>query len=71
VLTQTAESQLFEKYRQNKHQQTVNNMVSFNTIKNFMVELFYHCDNIQNIMETLTEWFVKDPTYVRARRNVL
>ncbi|OAD23295.1 hypothetical protein THIOM_000879 [Candidatus Thiomargarita nelsonii] len=70
VLTQTAESQLFDKSRQNKHRQTVNNMVSFNAIKNFMVELFYHCNKIQKLMETLTEWFVKDPTYVRPGRNV-
>jgi len=71
VLTQTAESQLFDKSRQNKHQQTVNNMVSFNALKNFRVELFSHCKPIQKLMKTLTEWFVKDPTYVRARRNVL
>jgi len=41
VLTQTAESQLFKNSSLNKPRQTVNNMVSFNAIKNFMVELFY------------------------------
>jgi len=36
VLTQTADLQLFKKSRQNQHRQIVNNMVSFNAIKNFM-----------------------------------
>jgi len=70
ILTQTAEVQLFDKYRQNKHRQTVNNMVSFNAIKNFMVELFYHCSPIQELMATLTSWFLKDPTYVKRERDV-
>jgi hypothetical protein len=30
-----------------------------------MVELFYHCEPIQELMTTLTEWFVKDPTYTK------
>jgi hypothetical protein len=30
---------LIKKSSQNKHRQTVNNMVSFNAIKNFMIEL--------------------------------
>jgi len=70
VLTQTAESQLFDKSRQNKHRQTVNNMVSFNAIKNFMIELFYHCLPIQELMVTLTEWFIKAPTYAKRGRDV-
>jgi hypothetical protein len=69
VLTQTAESQLFDKSSQNKHRQTVNNMVSFNAIKNFMRELFYHCLPIQELMATLTEWFIKDPTYLKRDRK--
>jgi hypothetical protein len=67
VLTQTADLQLFNKSRQNQHRQTVNNMVSFNAIKNFMRELFYHCSPIQELMATLTEWFMKDPTYLKRR----
>jgi hypothetical protein len=70
ILTQTAESQLFKKSSQNKHRQTVNNMVSFNAIKNFMIELFYHCSPIQKLMATLTEWFLKDPTYTKRGRDV-
>ena len=62
--------QLFKKTRQNQHRQTVNNMVSFNAIKNFMIELFYHCSPIQELMATLTGWFLKDPTYVKRGRDV-
>jgi len=70
LLTKAADSQLFKKSSLNKHRQTVNNMVSFNAIKNFMVELFYHCKPIQELMATLTEWFVKDPTYTKRNRKV-
>jgi len=71
ILTQNAETQLFDKYRQNKHRQTVNNMVSFNAIKNFLVELFFHCSPLDELMETLNSWFIKDPTYVKREREVL
>ncbi len=70
ILTKAADSQLFKKSSLNKHRQTVNNMVSFNAIKNFMVELFYHCEPIQELMATLTEWFIKDPTYTKRNRKV-
>jgi len=70
ILTQNADLQLFNKYGQNQHRQTVNNMVSFNAIKNFMRELFYHCSPIQKLMATLTEWFLKDPTYTKRGRDV-
>jgi len=71
ILTQQAEMQLFEKSRQNQHRQIVNNMVSFNAIKNFLIELFYHCLPIQKVMATLTDWFIKDPTYLKRKREVL
>jgi len=70
ILTQNAETQLFKKSSQNKHRQTVNNMVSFNTIKNFLVELFYHCSPLDELMKTLNSWFIKDPTYVKRNRFV-
>ncbi|OAD21541.1 Transposase, IS4-like domain protein [Candidatus Thiomargarita nelsonii] len=70
ILTQTADLYLFKKSSLNKLRQTVNNIVSFNAIKNFMIELFYHCSPIQDIMATLTEWFIKDPTYAKRERDV-
>jgi len=54
ILTQIADLYLFKKSSPNKLRQTVNNMVSFNAIKNFMVELFYHCSPIDELIETLT-----------------
>ncbi len=70
LLTKAADSQLFKKSSLNKHRQTVNNMVSFNAIKNFRVELFYHCKPIQELMATLTEWNISDPTYTKRNRKV-
>jgi len=46
-------------------------MVSFNAIKNFLRELFYHCSPIQKVIATLTEWFIKAPTYLKRDREVL
>ena len=69
LLTQTAEVQLFDKSRQNKHRQTVNHMISFNAIKNFMLELFYHCLPLDSLMATLTSWFIRDATYVKRVRD--
>jgi len=70
ILTQQAEIQLFNKSRQNQHRQTVNNMVSFNTIKNFVIELFYHCSPLDKLMKILNSWFIKDPTYVKRERDI-
>ena len=71
ILTQQAEMQLFNKYRQNQHRQTVNNMASFNAINNFVIELFSRCSEVDKLMKTLTSCFVKDPTYVKRERDVL
>jgi hypothetical protein len=70
ILTQTADLYLFKKSSLNKLRQTVNNMVSFNAIQNCMRELFYHWLPIQELMATLTEWFLKDPTYAKRGRDV-
>jgi len=71
ILTQAADLYLFKNSSLNKLRQTVNNMVSFNAIKNFMVELFCHCLPIQNLMTSLFQWFIKDPTYVKREREVI
>ncbi|MEN8220243.1 MAG: hypothetical protein ABFS56_28605 [Pseudomonadota bacterium] len=71
ILTQTAELYLFNKSSLNQLRQTVNNVVSFNAIKNFLVELFYHHKPIDELMKTLNLWFISDPTYRKRRREVL
>ncbi|MEN8220811.1 MAG: transposase [Pseudomonadota bacterium] len=42
ILTQAADLYLFNKSSLKQIRQTVNNMVSFNAIKNFIIEMFYH-----------------------------
>jgi len=71
ILTQTADLYLFKKYSLNKLRQTVNNMVSFNAIKNFLVEMFYHSMPIDSLMKTLNSWFITDPTYRKRDREVV
>ena len=63
--------QLFDKSRQNQHRQTVNNMVSFNAIKNFVIELFYRCSAVDKLMKTLISWFVTGPTCRKLLREVI
>jgi hypothetical protein len=71
ILTQTAELRLYKKSSLHKLTQSVNNMVSFNAIKNFLVELFYHCLPIDSLMKTLNSWFITDPTYRKRLREVI
>jgi len=71
ILTQAADLYLFKKSSLNKLRQTVNNMVSFNAIKNFMVDLFYHCLPIQELIANLFKWFISAPTYVKREREVI
>jgi len=71
ILTQTADLYLFKKSSLNKLRQTVNNMVSFNAIKNFLVEMFYHPIPIDSLMKTLNSWFIFDPAYRKRDRKVV
>ena len=70
ILTQTADLQLAIKSECNKLNQTVNNMVSFNGIKNHVIELFYHPTPLKPLFETLTKWFMMNPTYTNRDREV-
>jgi hypothetical protein len=71
ILTQTADLYLFKKSSLNQLRQTVNNMVSFNAIKNFMVEMFYHPMPINLLMKTLNSWFIFVKTYRKRLREVI
>jgi uncharacterized protein YbcI len=69
ILTQTADLYLFKKSSLNQLRQTVNNMVSFNAIKNFIIEMFYHPMPIDSLMKTLNLWFITDPTYRKRQQS--
>ena len=71
ILTQEADLELAKKSEENALGQTVNNMVSFNGIKNHVIELFFDQSKpIELLLETLTGWFMMNPTYTNREREV-
>ena len=54
----------------NKYPQAVNKAVSFNAIKNNLIELFYKEDNVATILEKLTLLFMTKPECRRKGRIV-
>jgi hypothetical protein len=72
VITEDAQTELDEKIIQNnnKHPQQVNKAVSFNAIKNHVIELFYKQDNPDVILNRLTQLFTTNPVCIRKGRKV-
>jgi hypothetical protein len=84
ILTADVDQQLLAKSTPNELEQTVNNQVSFNAIKNHVIELFYTDMDTGAILETLfedkvfwkktlsskTEWFLMNPTYINRDRVI-
>jgi len=56
--------------KKNKHKQKVNKQVSFNTIKNTIIELFLQDIPIDKTMEKIMELFEKSPTQIRLWRKL-
>jgi hypothetical protein len=70
ILTPPADEQLAKK-SENKLTQTVNNVVSFNAIKNHLIELFYpHDTPIKSLLDRRLKWFMMNPTYTNRDREV-
>ena len=72
VITEDAQKQLDEKVIQknSEHPQKVNKAVSFNAIKNHVIELFYKSNNPEVILNRLTELFSTNPVCIRKGRKV-
>lgn len=72
VITEDAQEQLADKLIQNnnKHPQQVNKAVSFNVIKNQVIDLLYSKKNPEQILKQLTELFITNPVCVRKQRDV-
>ena len=70
LLTEDAQEKLDEKSSSNKHPQAVNKAVSFNTIKNYVIELFFQEEDRDIILDRLTELFMTNPVCVRKNRQV-
>jgi len=65
-----AQSRLEQRSSQNRYPQQVNKNVSFNAIKNQVLDLFYRETDETLILEQLTDLFLQKPTMVRADRLV-
>jgi len=70
VLTEEATTKLEKKTSKNLHPQQVNQAVSFNAIKNYIIALFYLENNSEEILRQLTQLFLTNPSSVRPQRSV-
>lgn len=68
--TDEAQARLTQRSSHNRYPQQVNKNVSFNAIKNQVLDLFYQEIDETLILEQLTELFMQKPTMVRADRVV-
>lgn len=70
VLTEEATVQLEKKTSKNQHPQQVNQAVSFNAIKNYVIAWFYLENSSEEILRQLTQLFLTNPSSVRRQRSV-
>ena len=68
ILTLDANEQLEQ--RKTQHNYQVNQAVSFNAIKNHVIELLYSESNLDQLLEKLTKLLSRYPTSVRKNRQV-
>jgi hypothetical protein len=68
ILTDQAEERLSQK--NTKHAYHVNKAVSFNAIKNQVIDLLYHESDLDLLLEKLTKLFLKNPSCTRKNREV-
>ena len=71
VLTEDARLQTDEKNSENKYPQRINKAVSFNAIKNHIIELFYTENDPEKLIEKLTLLFKTNKICKRDKRKVL
>jgi Transposase DDE domain len=69
ILTQEAQEHLEQKTA-HRHPQRVNQAVSFNTIKNRVLDLFYQNIDLDLLLEELTQLFLTNPVCQRNQRTV-
>lgn len=68
--TQDAQTRLEQRSSHNRYPQQVNQNVSFNAIKNQVLDLFYRETDENVVLQQLTRLFLTKPTCVRSDRNV-
>ena len=69
VLTQVAQKTLDVKTPHNRYRQQVNKAVSFNAIKNHILELFYIESETSSLLQRLTQLFLTTPLPLREGRK--
>jgi hypothetical protein len=70
ILTDDAQDKLDAKTDHNKYPQKVNKVVSFNTLKNHVIALFYQESSLDKLLDKLTLLFQTTPVLVREHREV-
>lgn len=68
LLIDDAQDVLDQKKSDNKYPQQVNKSVSFNTIKNYALDLLYKENDYDLLLEKLTVLFLSSPTCIRKNR---
>ncbi len=68
ILIEDAQESPDTKSSNNKYPQTVNKAVSFNTIKNHVLDLFLKEDDFEILSDKLTRLFMTNPVCVRERK---
>lgn len=69
VLTEEAQKKLSDKDNENKYHQTVNKTVSFNAIKNHVINLFFKEQDTEILLDKLTRLFMTNPVCERKNRK--
>ena len=70
LLIEDAQQELDENGHDNKYPQKVNKAVSFNAIKNYIIDLFYKDESLEILSDKLTKLFMTNPCCVRKQREV-
>lgn len=70
ILTEDADDILEAKTSQNQYPQHVNHMVSFNALKNHVIDLLFSDEPVSDLCAKLTRVFLTNPVCVRRDRRV-
>ena len=69
IFTKEAEKELEKKSFSNKNKQKVNKSISFNTMKNNIIELLLNNNDLDKLLIKMDKLFLQTPTQVRGNRQ--
>jgi len=70
LLTRKSDEKLEASSSKNKNGKTVNNMISFNVIKSYLIDLFYNKINLKSLLAKMSQLFLTNPTCTGRNRIV-